>query len=121
MLFRICMLPWLQPPSDAGSSLADFSTLKMEAICFSETLVHTRSTRRHIPEDGILYILFCLTILSLTCYSVKIIAVTVCKIKLRVKIYCHSLWVCDYRQGMDWILDLLTTCIHDSELHVTVH
>jgi hypothetical protein len=28
---------------------------------------------------------------------------------------------CDYRRGMDWILDLLTTCIHHSELHFTVH
>jgi hypothetical protein len=43
----------LQPPAHAGSSLADFSTLKMEALCFSETSVHTRSTWRHIPEDGI--------------------------------------------------------------------
>jgi hypothetical protein len=31
-----------------------FSTLNMEAIKSSETSVHTRSTRRHIPEDGIL-------------------------------------------------------------------
>jgi hypothetical protein len=38
----------------AGSSLADFSTLKMEAILSSEMSVYTRSTRRHIPEDGIL-------------------------------------------------------------------
>jgi hypothetical protein len=38
----------------AGSSLADFSTLKMEAIRSSERSVHTRSTRHHIPEDGIL-------------------------------------------------------------------
>jgi hypothetical protein len=45
----------LQPPVHAGSSLADFSTLKMEAISSSETSVHTRSTRRHIPEDGILH------------------------------------------------------------------
>jgi hypothetical protein len=44
----------LQPPSHAGSSLADCSTLKMEAIRSSETSVHTRSTRRHIPEDGII-------------------------------------------------------------------
>jgi hypothetical protein len=44
----------LQPPAHDGSSLADFSTLKMEAIYSSETSVHTRSTRRHIPEDGIL-------------------------------------------------------------------
>jgi hypothetical protein len=45
----------LQPPAHAGSSHADFSTLKMEAICSSETSVHTRSTRRHIPEHGILH------------------------------------------------------------------
>jgi hypothetical protein len=31
------------------------ATLKMEAIRSSETLFHTRSTRRHIPEDGILH------------------------------------------------------------------
>jgi hypothetical protein len=45
----------LQPPAHAGSSLEDFSTLKMEAIRSSETSVHTKSTRRHIPEDGILH------------------------------------------------------------------
>jgi hypothetical protein len=45
----------LQLPTHVGSSLADFSTLKMEAIRSSETSVHTRSTRRHIPEDGILH------------------------------------------------------------------
>jgi hypothetical protein len=45
---------FLPPPAHAGSSLADFSTLKMEAILSSETSVHTRSTLRHIPEDGIL-------------------------------------------------------------------
>jgi hypothetical protein len=42
----------LQPPAHAGSSLVDFSTLKMEAIRYSETSVHTISTRRHIPEYG---------------------------------------------------------------------
>jgi hypothetical protein len=42
-------------PPHTASSLADFSTLKMEAIRSSETSVHTRSTRRHIPEDGILH------------------------------------------------------------------
>jgi hypothetical protein len=45
----------LQLPAHAGSSLADFSTLKMEVIHSSETLIYTRSTRRHIPEDGILH------------------------------------------------------------------
>jgi hypothetical protein len=32
-----------------------FSTLKMEAIRSSKTSVHTRPTRRHIPEYGILH------------------------------------------------------------------
>jgi hypothetical protein len=45
----------MQPFDHAGSSLADFSTLKMEAISSSETSVHTRTTRRHIPENGILH------------------------------------------------------------------
>jgi hypothetical protein len=31
------------------------TTLKMEPIRSSETSVHTRSTPRHIPEDGIIY------------------------------------------------------------------
>jgi hypothetical protein len=40
----------------AGSSLADFSILKMGAIRSSETSVHfTGSTRCHIQEDGILH------------------------------------------------------------------
>jgi hypothetical protein len=34
---------------------ADFSTLKTEAMYSSETPVHTRYTRRHIPDDGILH------------------------------------------------------------------
>jgi hypothetical protein len=38
-----------------GSSLADFSTLKMDVIRFSKTSVRARSERRHIPEDGILH------------------------------------------------------------------
>jgi hypothetical protein len=34
---------------------ADFLTLKIEAIRSSETSVHTKSKRRHIPDDGILH------------------------------------------------------------------
>jgi hypothetical protein len=45
----------LQPPAHAGSSLADFSTMKMEAISSSETSVHATSTQPHIPEDDILH------------------------------------------------------------------
>jgi hypothetical protein len=45
----------LEPPAHTGSSLADFSTMKMEAIRSSETSVNARSTRGHIPEDGILH------------------------------------------------------------------
>jgi hypothetical protein len=38
---------------ERGTSVSRW--LKMEAIRSSETSVHTRSTRRHIPEDGIHY------------------------------------------------------------------
>jgi hypothetical protein len=52
-------------PAHAGSSLADFSTLKMEAIRSHETSVQsTTSTRRHTSEDGILHsnIIVCVTV-----------------------------------------------------------
>jgi hypothetical protein len=39
-------------PANAGSSLADFSTLKMDAIRSSEMSIHTRPTRRHYPCGG---------------------------------------------------------------------
>jgi hypothetical protein len=45
----------LQTREHAGSSLEDFSTLKMEAIRSSEPSVHTRTTRRRITEDCILH------------------------------------------------------------------
>jgi hypothetical protein len=41
---------------EADSLLADFYTLKLEAILSSETSVYTISTWRHIPEDGILQV-----------------------------------------------------------------
>jgi hypothetical protein len=63
-----------EPSAHASSSLEDFSTLKMEAIRSSETSVHTISTRRHIPGDGILNSRHCENLkpytgiyLSLTC------------------------------------------------------
>jgi hypothetical protein len=43
-------------PAHAGSPLADFSILKMEAIRSSETSVDGRSTQCHIPEDDILHL-----------------------------------------------------------------
>jgi hypothetical protein len=45
----------LQPSAHAGSLLADFSNLTMEATPSSEMAVHTRSTWHHIPEDHILH------------------------------------------------------------------
>jgi hypothetical protein len=50
-----CVNRCLQPSAQAGSSLADFSTLKMEAIHSSKMSVHTRSIQCHIPGDGILH------------------------------------------------------------------
>jgi hypothetical protein len=35
-----------------------FAILMMDAIIYSETSVLTRATLRHIPEDGILHLLF---------------------------------------------------------------
>jgi hypothetical protein len=46
-------------PTNAGSSLADFSTMKMEPIRSFEASVLTKSTRRHFPEDGILHSHLC--------------------------------------------------------------
>jgi hypothetical protein len=54
-IFRVDKSSSEEPLAHAGSSLADFSTLKMEVIRPSETSVHTRSTRRQIPEDDILH------------------------------------------------------------------
>jgi hypothetical protein len=45
---------WLQPPAHAGSSFADFYTLKLETRVSSETSVYTIPARLHIPEDGVL-------------------------------------------------------------------
>jgi hypothetical protein len=45
----------LQLVAHVGSSLADYSNLKAEAIQSSETSVHTRTTRRHNLENGFLH------------------------------------------------------------------
>jgi hypothetical protein len=59
----------LKPPAHAGSSLADFSTLKMEAIRSSETLVHTSYTRCHIQKTAF-FIVTAVNISNLTCQIV---------------------------------------------------
>jgi hypothetical protein len=63
----------LQQPAQANSSLADFSALKMEAIRSSETSVHTRSTRLHIPEDSILHSHHCENLKSYMCLTCLIL------------------------------------------------
>jgi hypothetical protein len=60
----------LQPPAHAGSSLADFSTPKMEAIRSSETSFHTRSTQHRISEDDILHSHRCENLRSYTKFIV---------------------------------------------------
>jgi hypothetical protein len=46
---------WLNTPSHAGSLLMDVSTLKMVVIRSCETSVLARTTRRNVPECGILH------------------------------------------------------------------
>jgi hypothetical protein len=58
----------LQPPANTSASLANFDTLKMEAIHSSETSVNTRPTQRHIPEDDILHSHRCESLISYILY-----------------------------------------------------
>jgi hypothetical protein len=53
------VLQLLVAPNDVSDSLI-ISTLMMKAIYSSETSVLTRATCRHIPEDGILLVSFCI-------------------------------------------------------------
>jgi hypothetical protein len=43
------------------------------------------------------------------------------EIQFNNEYYCHVWGVRDCRRNMDWMLDLLTACIHQSELHFTDH
>jgi hypothetical protein len=54
-----CGAVWAELPPHAGSSLANFSTLKMEAIRSSKSSVHTRPPGRHIPEHDVLLSVVC--------------------------------------------------------------
>jgi hypothetical protein len=56
----------LRPPAEAGSSLADFSILKMEAIRSYETSVDARSIQRHTPKDEIIQAAACFSSPSYT-------------------------------------------------------
>jgi hypothetical protein len=55
-------------------------------------------------------------IVSLPIYTRYIIRVY---IYIYIHISCHVFMLCDSRRGMDSRMDLLTTCIHHSELHFT--
>jgi hypothetical protein len=51
---RIASIFRVEKSASEEPAWAGGSTLKMQAIRSSETSVYTRSTRHHIPEDGIL-------------------------------------------------------------------
>jgi hypothetical protein len=80
----------LQLLAHAGSSLADFSTLKMEAIRSSEKSVQsTTSTRPHTPEDGILQYLFNLLFLMRFIFLLSEVQTSKQMVKLISYIYPH--------------------------------
>jgi hypothetical protein len=89
----------LLPPSHAG-----FSTLKMEAICYSETSFYTRSERRYIPDDGILHSRRCENLKSYTYFLLSFFFFS-CSVKRR----CISIWV--------WFADLLDPEIVNNSLN----
>jgi hypothetical protein len=62
-----------QVAAHADSPFADFSTLKMEAIRFTETSVDARSTQRHIQEDDILHSHRCESLKSSTIFEVNVV------------------------------------------------
>jgi hypothetical protein len=98
-------------PAHAGSSLADFSTLKMEAIRSSETSVHfRRSTRRHIPEDGILHSHHCENLKSYKINIKHICYNTGCSVhKANILLLCgHA--SASYQIAPNKILASLTFC-----------
>jgi hypothetical protein len=47
-------MPWLLVTANVVPRSPIIVTLMIEELCYSETTVLTRTTRRHIPEDGIL-------------------------------------------------------------------
>jgi hypothetical protein len=79
----------LRTLADAGTSLADFSILKMEAKRSSETFVHTRSTQRHIPEDGIFRSHRCENLESEITFPKYFRAIYTCvKLKPKITVIC---------------------------------
>jgi hypothetical protein len=56
---------------------------------------------------------------NLSTYSLEVIRPW--RVIMRPIEYCHDFECCDYRGGMNWWMELLTTCIHHSELHFTDH
>jgi hypothetical protein len=52
----IAFIFWVEKSASEEPEWADgCKYLKMETVVSSEKSVHTRSTRRHIPEDGVLH------------------------------------------------------------------
>jgi hypothetical protein len=83
----------MQPHAHAGSSLTDFSTMKMEAIFSSETSVQTISTRPHIPEDHILHSHSCENLES---YTENNLFMTFVSVGEAILIYCSYKYMLSY-------------------------
>jgi hypothetical protein len=79
-------------------------------------LTFKRTTRRYIPEYRTFHdhryevLKSCISYLNTICYRGNEIWVVSILSRFRS----------DYRRGMDWIFDLLTTCTHYSELQVII-
>jgi hypothetical protein len=89
-LIRVLSPFSLQPSAHTGPSLTDFHILKMEAIRCSETSAHTRATRRHIPEDGILQPITMFILKSYLFWWPFVLYLTT-----KLNVYLHSSTDCD--------------------------
>jgi hypothetical protein len=101
--------------------------LKMEAIHSSETSVHTRSTQRHIPEDGILHRnanfffqkqYFSLRIRVLTLYRIYL---NFFAVALIIRLQIHVILLSKSYARLVWYGCWYTQAISNAKLQETLH